>query len=109
MLISALQKSDCYTYIYIYSFSCSSPRILNIVYFPVLYSRGFPGGSLVENLPANAGDTGDVGSIPRLRRSPREGNGKALQYSCVENSKDRGAWWTVVHRVAKSRTRLIYS
>ena len=58
----------------------------------MLYSRGFPGGSLVKNLPANAGDTGDVGSIPRLRTSPRGGNGKALQYSCPENSKDRGAW-----------------
>ena len=58
----------------------------------VVYSRGFPAGSLGKNLPANAGDTGDVGSISRLRRYPRGGNGKALQYSCLENSKDRGAW-----------------
>ena len=74
VLISAVQKSDCFIYIYIYiyicSFSCSFPKILNTVQFPMLYSRGFPGGSLVKNLPANAGDTGDVGSIPGSGRFP---------------------------------------
>ena len=58
--------------------------------------RGFPCGSVVKNLPANAGD---VGSIPGSGRYPRVGNGNPLQYSCLENSMDRGAWWTVVHRV----------
>ena len=54
-----------------------------------LYIEGFPGGSAVKNPPANAED---VGSIPGLARSPREGNGNPLQYSCLENSMDRGAW-----------------
>ena len=58
----------------------------------------FPGGSGVKNLLANAGDTG---SIPRSGRSFREGNGNPFQYSCLENSMDREAWWVTVHRVAK--------
>ena len=49
----------------------------------------FPGGAKVKNLPANAGDARDVGSIPGLGRSPGEGNGNPLQYSCLENSMDR--------------------
>ena len=52
---------------------------------------GFPGGSVVKNLPANSGDTRDTGSILGLGRSPGEGNGKPLQYSCMKNSMDRGA------------------
>ena len=59
---------------------------------------------MVTNLPANARDTGDAGLIPGLRRSPGEGNGNPLQYSCLENPKDRGTWQATVHRVAKSRT-----
>ena len=47
---------------------------------------------VVKNPPANAGDARDTGSIPELRRSAREGNGNPLQYSCLENSKDRGFW-----------------
>ena len=54
----------------------------------------------------NAGDTGDTGSIPGWGRSPGEGNGNALQYSCLEDSMDGGAWWVTVHRVAKSQTRM---
>jgi len=57
---------------------------------------GRPGGSVVKNLPANAGDTGDSGSIPESGRSPGEGNGNPLQYSCLENPMDRGAWWAIV-------------
>ena len=53
---------------------------------------GFPGGSAVKNLPANAGDTGDVGSIHGSRRSSGGGNDNPLQYSCLENPMDRGAW-----------------
>ena len=67
---------------------------------------GFPGGSVVKNLPASAGDLGDVGSIPGSGRSPRKGNGSPFQYSCLENPMDRGAWWATVHRVTKSWTRL---
>ena len=53
---------------------------------------GLPGGSVVKNLPANAGDTGDGGSILGSGRSPGEGNGNPLQYSCLENPMDRGPW-----------------
>ena len=56
------------------------------------------GGAVVKNLPANAGD---MVSIARLDRSPGEGNGNPLQYSCLGNSMDRGAWWATVHRVTK--------
>ena len=52
---------------------------------------GFPGGTVVKNPPANAGAARDAGSIPELGRSPGEGNGNPLQYSCLENSIDRGA------------------
>ena len=51
---------------------------------------------------------GDLGLIPGLGRSPGEGNGKPLQYSCLKNPMDRGAWWATVHGVAKSQTRLSY-
>ena len=56
---------------------------------------GFPYGSVVKNPPANAGDAGDMGSIPGLGRSPGEGNGNPLQYSCWENPMDREAWQSV--------------
>ena len=59
---------------------------------------------VVKNLPANAGDVRDVGLIPGSRISPEGGNGKLLQYSCLENSMDRGAWWAAVHVFAKSQT-----
>ena len=65
-----------------------------------------PVALMVKNLPANAGDIRDTGSIPRSGRSPGEGKGTPLQYSCLENPTDRGAWWATVHRVAKSRTWL---
>ena len=67
---------------------------------------GFPGGSVVNYPPANAGDMGDAGPIPVSGRSPGEGNGSPLQYSCQENSMDRGAWRTIVHGVTKSSTKL---
>jgi len=70
-----------------------------------LTALGFPGGSVVKNPPANAGDAGDVGLIPGLGRSPGEGNGNPLQYSCLENPMDRGAWWATVHGVTKSQTQ----
>ena len=61
---------------------------------------GFSGGLAVKNLFANAGD---MGSIPVCRRSPGGGPGKPLQYSCLENSMEGGAWWAMVHGVAKSQ------
>ena len=63
----------------------------------------FPGGSEVKVSACNAGD---LGSIPGLGKSPGEGNGNPLQYSCLENPTDGGAWWATVHGVAKSWTRL---
>ena len=59
---------------------------------------------MVKNLPTNAEDTRDAGSIPGSGRSPGDAHGNPLQYSCLENSIDRGAWQAVVHRVAKSQT-----
>ena len=64
---------------------------------------GFPGASEVK---ASACNAGDLGSIPGLGRSPGEGNGNPLEYSCLENPMDGGAWWATVHGVAKSWTRL---
>ena len=60
----------------------------------------FPGDSVVENPPANAGD---AGLIPGSGRSSGEGNGNSLQYSCLENLMDIGAWWAIVHRVAETQ------
>ena len=59
---------------------------------------------MVKNLPVNTRDAGDVGSIPGSGRSPGERNGNPLQCSCLENSMDRGTWWTTVHGVAKRET-----
>ena len=61
---------------------------------------------MVKNLPANAEDARDVGSIPRSGRSPGVGNDNPLQYSHLGNSMDRGAWWATVPGVTKSRTQL---
>ena len=62
----------------------------------------FPGGSVVENLPANTGNIGDVGSSPGLRRSPEEDNGNPLQYYCLENPMNRAAYLATLYRAAKS-------
>ena len=64
---------------------------------------GFPGGS---DGKASACNAEDPGSIPGSGRSPAEGNGNPLQYSCLENSMDGGAWWATVHGITKSQTRL---
>ena len=66
--------------------------------------RGFLGGSVVKNLPANAGATGDVGLIPWLGRYPEEENGNPLQYSCLGNPMHRGAWQATEHGVAELNT-----
>ena len=63
--------------------------------------RDFPGGSVVKNPPANAGDTGNVSLILKSGRSPGIGNGNLLQYSCLENPMDRGGWWATVRWVTK--------
>ena len=61
---------------------------------------------VVKNPSVNAGDIRDSGLFPGSGRSPGEGRSSSLQYSCLENPMDRGAWWAVVHRVAKSPTQL---
>ena len=67
---------------------------------------GFPSGLSSKESTFNAGDTGDMASIPGSGRIPGEGNGYPLQYSCLEDPMDRGVWRASVHRVSKSRTRL---
>ena len=62
--------------------------------YTIMYEGFFPGGSVVKNPPANSGD---AGSVPGLGKSPGEGNGNPLQYSCLENPMNRGAWWATVH------------
>ena len=79
-------------------------RLLHHLIESTLNTHGcFPGGLVVRNLPANAGDTG---SIPGSRRSPGAENSNPIQCSCLGNPTDRGAWWATVHRVAKTRTQL---
>ena len=74
---------------------CQGKPIFTNSYFSILFSPGFPGGSEVKNPPVNAGDAGSG-----------EGKGNSLQYSCPENSVDRGDWWATVQEVTRSRTRL---
>ena len=63
--------------------------------------RGFPGDSVIKNLPSNAGDAENMGLIPGSGKPPGGENGNSLQYSCLENPMDRGAWQTTVLAVAK--------
>ena len=62
---------------------------------------GFPGGSVIKNLPAHTGDIADTGLIPGSGGSPGGGNDNSLKYSCLENPRDRGAWQATVHGMAK--------
>ena len=87
---------------------CHGNQYLRIIIYFVILSfsddkqfQGFPGGSDGEEL---AGNAGELGLILGLGRSPGEGNGYLLQYSCLENLMDKGAWWAAVHWVAKSQT-----
>ena len=67
----------------------------------LLFIKGFPGGSVANNLPANARDAGDMGLILELGRSPEEGNDNPLQDSCLISPMDRGAWWATIHGITK--------
>ena len=71
-------------------------------FYELILTWGFPGGSVVKNLPANAGDTEDVGSIPGWGRFRGVGNSNLLQYSYLGNSVDRASWWATVSGGAKS-------
>ena len=85
-----------------------------IKYLVVLMTSSHPGvpgvgrgmALVVKNLPASAGDVGDTGSIPESGKAPGEGHGNPLQYSCLENLMDRGAWWVTVHRITQSQIKL---
>ena len=70
----------------------ASEQLLLVLYIANVH-EGFPDDSAVKNPPANAGDARDMSSTPKWGRSPGVGNGASLQYSCLENSMDRGAWW----------------
>ena len=90
-----------YTYINTILCYVGWPKIVEIFLFLYNYP-GFPGGSVVKNRPASAGDAEDLGSILGLRRSSGEGNDNPFQYSCLENSMHRGAWQATVHGVTKT-------
>ena len=92
---SAVQQSE--------SAICVHISLLFWIFIP--FRSGFP-GSDVKEFACNEGATGDPGSIPGSGRALGEGTGNPLQYSCLENSMDRGAWRATVHGVAKSQTRL---
>ena len=79
---------------------------LSFIYFCFYLSRDSPAGSVGKESACNAGDTGDMGLIPGPGRSPGEGKGNPLQYSCLGNSLDRRAWWATVHGVTKSQIQL---
>ena len=84
------------------SLSALSPLLITLGFY---YQVGFPGGLVVKESACHAGDSGNVGLIPGLGSSPAEGNGNLLQYSCLENLMDRGAWRAAVYRVTQSQTR----
>ena len=71
-----------------------------------IHLMGFPGGAVGKVSACQSGDARDEGFNPELGRSPEGGNDNPFQYSCLENSMDRGAWWATAHRVTKSWTRL---
>ena len=98
-----------YCTLLILSLFCSSPHRFQYLPSPntcMWGELGFPGLSAVKNPPVSAVDSGVSGLVPGSGRSPGVGNGNPPQYSCLENSMDRGAWWTTAHGVTKSQTQL---
>ena len=86
--------------------TANTQQLLNKFNYILSVLGGFPGGLVVKNPAANAGDTWDSSLIPGSGRSAGGGNGNPCQYSCLENPMDRGAWWATVHGVGKSWTRV---
>ena len=76
-------------------------RVLSLKKRMSTFFSCFAGGTAVKNLPANAGDARDVCLIPAMQPSPGGGTSNLLEYSCLENSMDRGPWWATVHGFAK--------
>jgi len=95
----------CVYYIYIYTYVCVIYMYICIIYIYYMYEASHM-ALVVKNLPANAGDIRDPGSIPGLARSPGGGHDNPLQHSCLENPMDRGAWWAAVHGVTRIQTWL---
>ena len=85
-------------------YSCNSPELEFVRWY--FKPPDFPDDSVVKKPPDNAGDAGDRSLIPGSGRSPGGGNGNPLQYSCLENPMERGAWWATIHGVVKSLTKL---
>ena len=94
---------NCSNFLSHWSVQGGVPDVFILYSCPGISLNRFPGGS---DGKASACNVGDLGSIPGLGRSPGEGNGNPLQYSCLENPMDGEAWWATVHGVAKSQTRL---
>ena len=97
-------------FLFFYQYLSPSYILYNLLNFCLLFAfplecyLGFPGGAVVKNPPASAGDSRDESSISGSGSSPGEGNGNLLQYPCLENSMDRGAWGATVHGLAESDT-----
>ena len=98
-----LSNIECINHVYADFFIVILKLQHSFIVFFLLTTRNIQFGSVIKNLPASSGD---VRSIPGSGRSPGEGNDIPLQYSCLENPKDRGAWWATVHVVAKNWTQL---
>ena len=91
------------------SFLCVYAGLSHCTFFHLMISLclvSLPSGTVVKNPPANAGDPGDIGLIPGSGRAPEGGSSNPLQYSCLGNPVDRGAWWATVHGVERSQTQL---
>ena len=87
----------------LYTQECLREWVLYVCLPQLKIKRGFPDSSAGKESACNAGD---LGLVPGLGKSPGERNGSPLQYSCLENSMDREAWWATVHGITKSQTRL---
>ena len=100
---STMENGEPSTYLSTYLFISVWTYELLVYLKGLMHFWSFAGGSVVKNLSSSVGD---MGSIPGSGRSPGEGNGNPLQYSCLENPMDGGALWATVHGVAKSQTQL---
>ena len=104
----AKARQSYYTFHSKFIFLLSKPTYNSLPFLNLEYSPfwGFTDGAVVTNPPANARDARDVSLIPELGRFSTVGDGKRLQYSCLENSMHRGAWWATVHGIKKRQTQM---
>ena len=102
---SVVSEAEVDVFLEFSCFSYDPTDVSSLIYiYNYIFKSGFPGGSVVKNLPAN---TGVVGSILELGSFPGEGNGNLLQFSCLGNPMDRGAWWATVHGATRIRHDLV--